>query len=71
MSINSLKKKIAQRLLRLRSEADLTRTDVAARAGITRQHLHRLESGTTNPKLETLFSLSEVYGTTVAELVSP
>lgn len=70
MTVDTFKKRLGQRLLRLRDNADLSRADVADKAGITRQHLHRLESGTTNPKLETLFALGKVYRKTIAELVS-
>ncbi len=70
MNFDTFTKRLGQRLLDLRGEAELTQAEVAAKAGITRQHLQRLEYGSGNPKLETLFALGTVYRKSVAELVS-
>lgn len=69
MTFDTLKRRLGQRLVGLREQASLTQEEVARRAGITRQHLQRLEYGSANPTLETLFALAPVYRTTVARLV--
>ena len=41
---------------------------MADRAGITGQHLQRLEYGNSNPKLETLFESAGICDVRVAEM---
>jgi transcriptional regulator with XRE-family HTH domain len=62
-------KKLAERLVGLRTGADLTHEEVARRAGLTRQHLQRLEEGRINPTVGTLLSLARVFGQSLTELV--
>jgi transcriptional regulator with XRE-family HTH domain len=43
MTFDTYKKRLGQRLLDLRGQAELTQVEVAAKAKVTRQHLQRLE----------------------------
>ncbi|TNU73631.1 helix-turn-helix transcriptional regulator [Miniimonas arenae] len=69
--------RLGHRLARLRTERGLTQEQVAAAAGINRNHYQLLESGLSdrakntpaNPRLSTLVALSDVLRTTVPELV--
>lgn len=66
---------LAQRLRDLRRAADLTQTELASRAGISRAYLAALERGFSsatkappNPSRELLASLAHALGVTVADL---
>ena len=69
MTLIQFQKKLADRLLALRTEEDLTQEEVARRAGITRQHLQRLEGGRINPTAGTLLGLAKVFRQSLTELV--
>jgi transcriptional regulator with XRE-family HTH domain len=45
-----------------REGAKMTQFDLAERAGMTRQHLQRIEAGSTNPTVGTLYRLSKELG---------
>lgn len=57
------------RLRRLREQRDLTLTAVAAKTGISKSTLSRLESGQRKPSLELLLPLAETYHLPLDELV--
>ncbi len=66
---------LAQRLRDLRQAAELTQTELASRAGISRAYLAALERGWSsatkappNPSRELLSSLAHALGVTVADL---
>lgn len=74
--VDSASKTLGDNLRRLRTEAGLTQTEVASRAGIARPHYAALESGASsnggpaNPRLSTLIDLAKALGTTLSQLLS-
>jgi transcriptional regulator with XRE-family HTH domain len=60
---------VGPRLRRLRERRDLTLTAVAAKTGISKSTLSRLESGQRKPSLELLLPLAETYHLPLDELV--
>jgi transcriptional regulator with XRE-family HTH domain len=60
---------LAQRIRRLRRERNLSIEETAARAGLTRSWLSKVESFRITPSLPALSKLAEVLQTTTAELV--
>ena len=62
---------IASALLRERTKAGLTITELARRAGIGKSTLSLLETGSGNPSLETLWALSTALGIPFWRLVEP
>jgi transcriptional regulator with XRE-family HTH domain len=60
---------VGPRLRRLRERRDMTLTSVAARTGISKSTLSRLESGQRKPSLELLLPLAETYHLPLDELV--
>src|SRR3954451_21325672 len=57
------------RLRRLRERRDMTLTAVAARTGISKSTLSRLESGQRKPSLELLLPLAKAFHMPLDELV--
>jgi transcriptional regulator with XRE-family HTH domain len=60
---------VGPRLRRLRARRGLTLTTVAAKTGISKSTLSRLESGQRKPSLELLLPLAEAYHLPLDELV--
>src|SRR5215210_1452156 len=60
---------VGPRLRLLRERRDITLTALAARTGISKSTLSRLESGQRRPSLELLLPLAEVYHLPLDELV--
>src|SRR3954467_14800674 len=60
---------VGPRLRRLRERRELTLTAVAAKTGISKSTLSRLESGQRKPSLELLLPLAESYHLPLDELV--
>lgn len=60
---------VGPRLRRFRERRDLTLTAVAAKTGISKSTLSRLESGQRKPSLELLLPLAETYHLPLDELV--
>ncbi|MGD9526640.1 helix-turn-helix domain-containing protein [Pseudonocardia sp.] len=58
------------RLRALRRRHDVTLEELAARTGISKSTLSRLESGGRRPTLELLLPLARAYGVTLDELVA-
>lgn len=54
--------KLASELLRARLNKKLTQTDLAKKAGVSQVIIARLESGQTNPTIETVNKVSRVLG---------
>ena len=69
--------RLSENLRSLRTARGLTQGDVAAAAGINRNHYQLLESGRSpsggpaNPRLSTLLALAEAHGVAVTRLLSP
>ena len=60
---------VGPRLRRLRERRDVTLTALAAKTGISKSTLSRLESGQRKPSLELLLPLAETYHLPLDELV--
>src|SRR3954447_2709558 len=60
---------VGPRLRRLRERREMTLTAVAAKTGISKSTLSRLESGQRKPSLELLLPLAEAYRLPLDELV--
>ncbi|UFU06755.1 helix-turn-helix domain-containing protein [Ruania halotolerans] len=60
---------VGTRLRSLRTERDITLTNLSASTGISVSTLSRLESGTRRPTLELLLPLARAYGVSLDELV--
>ncbi len=60
---------VGPRLRRLRQQRDITLTALAARTGISKSTLSRLESGQRKPSLELLLPLATIYHLPLDELV--
>ena len=61
--------RLGEQICALRRDRGLTQEVIASRAKITRQHLQRLENGTTNPTVGTLFRVAKVLGVPLSELI--
>lgn len=61
---------LAANLRTLRARAELSLSELARRSGIAKGTLSQLESGTSNPTIETVFSLSNALGVPVSSLLT-
>jgi transcriptional regulator with XRE-family HTH domain len=61
--------RLATRLRRLRHARRLTQAQLAAKAGLSREYLARLETARQDPTLSTLEKLAKALRVTAAELV--
>jgi transcriptional regulator with XRE-family HTH domain len=59
ISIESVLASVGARIRSAREKAGLTQFELAELAGLTRQHLQRIEAGTTNPTIGTLYRLAK------------
>ena len=64
-----LKKSLARNLRRLRAARGLSQTVLAAKAGITRPHLSRLENRTYDTGLDTVSKLAAALGSEPLDLL--
>ncbi|MBK8011731.1 MAG: helix-turn-helix domain-containing protein [Deltaproteobacteria bacterium] len=62
---------LSNNLRRLRDARKLSQADVAERAKLSRVAYGNIESGTAQPKVETLLRISEVLGVKLQELLTP
>ena len=56
-------------LRRFRSERGITQEELAFQAGVDRTFVYRLESGTRQPTITTLISMSRALGVSAVDLV--
>jgi transcriptional regulator with XRE-family HTH domain len=63
--------RLARAIRARRLELNLTQEDVAFEAGISPRHYQQLESGAGNPTYRTIFVVSRVLDSAVAELLDP
>lgn len=71
MTFARFQKTLAKRLETLRLEAGWTQEEVGRRAGLTRQHVQRLEAGTSNPKASTLVALARSFDVPLQKMLGP
>lgn len=62
---------VGTRIQKYRLEADLSLSALAAKAGVSKGYLHRLEAETssTRPSGKTLYALAEALGVTISDLL--
>lgn len=65
----SLRARLATRLRTLRQTRGLTQAQLAAKAGISREYLARLETARQDPTLSTLEKLAKAFRVTAADLL--
>ncbi len=62
---------IARRCKEERRAANLTQTELAQRAGLTRQTVSNLERSVLSPTLKTLEAIAKVFGLAASDLMGP
>ncbi len=62
--------KFGERLSRLRRNADMTQSDLAERANVTRQAISKYETGDSFPDISVLVLLAEALGVTAGDLIA-
>lgn len=62
-------RQMGQRIRRLRKTKGWSQYGLAREAGISREHVRRLEAGESDPTLGMLTKLSRALGVTLADLV--
>ncbi|GAA2436552.1 XRE family transcriptional regulator [Actinomadura vinacea] len=67
--MSSIEKTVASNIRRLRAQRGLTISDMSRRTGMAKSTFTNLESGTGNPTLQTLWSIAEALGCTLADLI--
>lgn len=65
----SIREMLATNLKRSRTQRELSLSELSRRSGIGKATLSQLESGTGNPTIETVFSLSRVLGVAITDLL--
>ncbi len=60
---------IGRRIRKMRAERGMTQTFLAAKAGISRWELSRIENGRVTPTMRTLEGLAEGLGARLVELL--
>ena len=68
-TINDVLVEVGPRLRRMRTQRDVTLTELAAATGISKSTLSRLESGQRKPSLELLLPIAEAHRIPLDELV--
>jgi transcriptional regulator with XRE-family HTH domain len=68
--IGDTQQALAQRLYDLRTERDLTQTELSVLAGIDRNTINRIENGHFAPSVDTLVRLSMVMRVPVTDFLS-
>ena len=61
-SIDDVLTEVGPRLRRVRTERDVTLTELATATGISKSTLSRLESGQRKPSLELLLPIAQAHG---------
>ena len=68
--VNNKREVLAERLLELRINADLSQARLAEIAGVDRKTINRIENGHFSPALDTIVRLSVALGVTPSTLLS-
>jgi len=67
--VGSIEETVAANLRRLRLQSGLSLADMARFTGLAKSTFTNLESGAGNPTLQTLWSIAETLGCTLADLI--
>jgi len=62
-------KQMGRRLKALRRKRDLSRQELAKKAGVSREYVRKLEAGLYDPTVGTLEKLAKALGVSVTELL--
>jgi transcriptional regulator with XRE-family HTH domain len=62
-------KQMGRRLKKLRMEHNMSRAELAERAGISREYVRKLEAGSYDPTVGTLQKLAKALGVKLAALL--
>jgi Zn-dependent peptidase ImmA (M78 family)/DNA-binding XRE family transcriptional regulator len=62
---------IGKNAKRIRLASDLTKADIAGKAGISISAYSKMESGDTIPRVDTLYKIAKAMGVEIQELLSP
>ncbi len=62
---------IGKNAKRIRLARDLTKADVAEKAGISTSAYSKMESGVSIPRVDTLYKIAKAMGVEIQELISP
>jgi len=62
---------VKNRLRVLRAEREWSQAELAARAGVSRQTIHSLETGKYEPSLGLAFTLARIFGLRVEDVFDP
>lgn len=69
MTEKVLLKKIGNRIKEIRTEKGLSQQELAAELDYEKSNMSRLESGTTNPKIATLYRVAKALNIPLSELL--
>jgi transcriptional regulator with XRE-family HTH domain len=61
--------KLGEQLKKLREERNMSREELAQKMNVSRQAVYKWENNKGYPDIQNLIRLSEIYGTTVDELI--
>lgn len=61
--------KFNEKLYALRRSANMTQTELAEKLNVSRQAVSRWEMGTAKPEVDTLITMSDLFGVTLDELL--
>ncbi|MFI6284860.1 helix-turn-helix domain-containing protein [Streptomyces sp. NPDC051018] len=67
--VGSIEQTVAANLRRLRKRSGMSLSDMARHTGLAKSTFTNLESGTGNPTLQTLWSIAEALGCTLADVI--
>lgn len=70
MTKKEFKRRIGERIVKLREEKGWTQSDLARAANKDRQAIHKIEKGSVNPTAFTLWELSDTLDLSLSELVA-
>lgn len=70
MKKEQLNKKLGQRIIELRTEKNMSQSDLARACGKDRQAIEKLENGKVNPTLFSLYEIAKALDITVSEIVA-
>jgi transcriptional regulator with XRE-family HTH domain len=69
MAFSRFLRQLGKNIKAARARSGLKQVDVSAASGLLYRHYQNIEAGRVNVTVETLFRLSKLYKTSVAELV--
>ena len=62
-------KKLGENLKKIRTNKNITQTELAEKLGVDKSFVSNLENGKNNPTLSTIASLAQALGVTTKEII--